>query len=90
MPGTKPSPFAQSSGTVSPEVAASAIMLGRVKRSPFADSKPAPSEFVPSVHADDPEDLPNGMADDLASLSEEELDALTKPEPAAVKRGPRR
>jgi hypothetical protein len=71
-------------------VAASAIALGRVKRSPFSDCTPAPTEFIPSVHADDPEDLPNGMGDDLASLSEEELDALTKPETPAPKRGPRR
>jgi hypothetical protein len=92
MSGTRLSPFAQASGTVSPQVADSAIALGRVRRSPFAEREPAPTEFIPSVHADDPEDLPNGMApvDDLASLTEEELDALTQPETPAPKRGPRR
>jgi hypothetical protein len=90
MPGTTTSPFAKEPGTIPAHVADSAIVLGRVHRSPFAEHESAPSEFTPPVHADDPEDLPNGMADDLASLSEEELDALTKPEPAAVKRGPRR
>jgi hypothetical protein len=92
MSGTKLSPFAEAPGTISPHAAESAIVLGRVARSPFGSRKPAPTEFIPSVHADDPEDLPNGMAstDELASLSEEELDALTQPEPTIPKRGPRK
>ena len=76
MSGTKLSPFAKAPGTISPQAADMAIVLGRVERSPFGDAEPAPTEFIPSFHADNPEDLPNGMApeDDLASLSEEELD----------------
>lgn len=92
MPGTAPSPFAEAPGTISSQAADMAIVLGRVARSPFGGRKPAPTEFIPLVHADDPEDLPNGMApdDELASLSEEELDALTQPEPTIPKRGPRK
>ena len=61
MSGTKLSPFAKAPGTISPHAADSAIVLGRVERSPFGVAEPAPTEFIPSFHADNPEDLPNGM-----------------------------